>query len=156
VESDNDASAKVYDSLPSELQPRVRMVTGEYDQHELKGIIGQCDFFVGSRMHSCIAALSQGVPCVGVAYSRKFAGVFESVGMTDWVVEGRSTSGEAAVARVVSLYRQRNGVREDLKAHADQARQQLTEIFGNLMCQSVPAQERLVISGHVEQPAELR
>ena len=46
-----------------------------------KAVIGQCDFFIGSRMHACIAALSQGVPCVGVAYSMKFAGVFDTVGM---------------------------------------------------------------------------
>jgi polysaccharide pyruvyl transferase WcaK-like protein len=144
VESDNDTSAKLRASLPEVLRRRVRIVTGEYDQHEVKWIIGQCDFFIGSRMHSCIAALSQGVPCVGVAYSRKFAGVFESVGMTDWVVDGRSTSGEAAVARVVSLYRQRNGVREALKAQADKARQQLAKTFCKLMCRPVSGQEQLI------------
>ena len=138
VESDNDASAKLRESLPPELRRRVRIVTAEYDQHQLKGIIGQCDFFIGSRMHSCIAALSQGVPCVGVAYSMKFAGVFESVGMNDWVVDARSTSQDEAVARIVSLYHQRNAVRQKLSDQAGHARQQLTEVFRDLMSRTAP------------------
>jgi polysaccharide pyruvyl transferase WcaK-like protein len=142
VESDNEASEKLRDSLPSELRSRVRLIAAEYDQHELKGIIGQCGFFVGSRMHACIAALSQGVPCVGVAYSMKFAGVFESVGMEEWVVDARVSANEEAVARIVSLYRQRDGVREELSRRADEARQQLTGIFHGLVDELVPGRDR--------------
>lgn len=47
---------------------------------EAKGYISGLDFFVGARMHSCIAALSAGVPVVPMAYSRKFAGLFGSIG----------------------------------------------------------------------------
>jgi polysaccharide pyruvyl transferase WcaK-like protein len=133
VESDPDASTRVRESLPPALQERVRIVTKEYDAHELKGIIGQCDFFIGSRMHSCIAALSQGVPCVGVAYSMKFAGVFESVGMEEWVVDGREFSNSEAIARVLELYHRRDEVREDLARRADDARKQLKEVFREIV-----------------------
>jgi len=139
VESDNEASEILRDSLPPAWRSRVRLVTAEYDQHELKGIIGQCDFFIGSRMHSCIAALSQGIPCVGVAYSGKFAGVFESVGMAEWVVDARSSTQAEAVGRIVDLFHQRNGVRRELSNRAGQAREQLTAIFGDLVRQHVPA-----------------
>ena len=132
VESDNEASEKLRNCLPPELRRRVRLITAEYDQHELKGIIGQFDFFVGSRMHACIAALSQGVPCVGVAYSMKFEGVFESVGMEQWVVDARSIPNKEAVARIVSLYHDRNSVRAGLSRRADEARGELTRIFHNL------------------------
>jgi polysaccharide pyruvyl transferase WcaK-like protein len=70
VESDLDSSLKIRDTLPEEFRNRIYAVIGNYDQHELKGIIGNCDFFIGSRMHACIAALSQSIPCVGIAYSR--------------------------------------------------------------------------------------
>ena len=139
VESDNEASEKLRDRLPPELRRRVRLVTAEYDQHEIKWIIGQCDFFVGSRMHACIAALSQGVPCVGVGYSMKFAGVFDSVGMADWVVDARSRTQDEAFAQIVSLYRRRAGVRLELLKRADRARQQLIEIFRELVSRNVPA-----------------
>ena len=132
VESDQDASRKLREALPPVLQSRVRIVAAEYDQHEIKGVIGRCDFCVGSRMHACIAALSQGVPCVGVAYSMKFEGVFESVGMGEWVVDGRTMQNAAAVARIVDLYRTRNDVREGLAQRADEARATLRKVFKNM------------------------
>jgi colanic acid/amylovoran biosynthesis protein len=132
VESDNDANRLLKESLPIVLQARVRIVTGDYDAHQLKGIIGRCGFFVGSRMHSCIAALSQGVPCVGVAYSMKFRGVFETVGMAAWVVDGRETSNDVAVASIIELYRRRQVCCADLGAAVATAQVQLRSVFSNL------------------------
>ncbi len=45
-----------------------------------KGYIAGMDFFVGARMHACIAAFSTGVPVIPMAYSRKFAGLFGALG----------------------------------------------------------------------------
>jgi colanic acid/amylovoran biosynthesis protein len=140
VESDPEASRKVRAALPEALQPRVRIVTGEYDCHEIKGVIGQCDFFIGSRMHACIAALSQGVPCVGIAYSRKFEGVFDTVGMGDWVVDGREATNEKAVGRVLELYRKRDDARQELKVNAAEARGRLYDVFARLFHETLRAQ----------------
>ena len=132
VESDPEACQKVRVALPAELRPRVRIVDGEYDQHEIKGLIGMCDFFVGSRMHSCIAALSQGVPCVGIAYSMKFRGVFESVGMADWVVDGRDCGNDSAIERTLELFHSRQRVRPALAQASVDAKRQLVEMFSRL------------------------
>lgn len=136
VESDPEACRKVRERLPKAFQQRVRIVTGEYDQNEIKGVIGQFDFFIGSRMHACIAALSQGVPCVGVAYSMKFKGVFDSVGMDGWVVDGRKTNSEQAITKIVELYRKRDSVRDTLKKNSNEARTRLREIFQRLISQA--------------------
>lgn len=45
-----------------------------------KSYISQMSFFVGARMHATIGALSSGVPTIPIAYSRKFSGVFGSIG----------------------------------------------------------------------------
>lgn len=132
VESDQEASRKLREALPAELQGRVRIINREYDQYEIKGIIGQCDFFIGSRMHACIAALSQGVPCIGVAYSMKFAGVFESVGMHDWVVDGQTNDNTTAIARAIRLYKQREAARAGLTIASTEAKQQLIHVFNKL------------------------
>lgn len=50
------------------------------DPISAKSFIASMDFFVGARMHACIAALSGGVPVLPMAYSRKFAGVFGTLG----------------------------------------------------------------------------
>jgi polysaccharide pyruvyl transferase WcaK-like protein len=47
---------------------------------EAKTYIAGLDFFMGARMHACIAAFSSGVPVVPMAYSRKFAGLFGALG----------------------------------------------------------------------------
>lgn len=47
---------------------------------EAKSYIASLDFFTGARMHACIAAFSAGVPVVPMAYSRKFNGLFGSLG----------------------------------------------------------------------------
>jgi polysaccharide pyruvyl transferase WcaK-like protein len=137
VESDPEASRQLRQELPEALQGRVRIVSTEYDQHEIKGVIGQCHFFIGSRMHACIAALSQGVPCVGVAYSMKFHGVFDSVGMGEWVVDGREVTNEMAIARILELYRKRDLVRRDLATKADMARACLQSIFNQLISNTI-------------------
>jgi polysaccharide pyruvyl transferase WcaK-like protein len=38
-------------------------------------------------MHACIAALSQSIPAVGLAYSKKFHGVFESIELGENVAD---------------------------------------------------------------------
>jgi len=133
VESDNAACQALKSSLPAALQRRILIVTGDYDAHQLKGIIARCGFFIGSRMHSCIAALSQGVPCVGVAYSMKFRGVFESVGMADWVVDGRALDTADAVKASLQLYSARVAKQPELVRQASAAKDRLRNIFSRLL-----------------------
>ena len=133
VESDDEACFTVRDQLPKDLQNRVRVVDAEYDQHEIKGVIGKTGFFIGSRMHSCIAALSQGIPCVGLAYSMKFRGVFASVGMGEWVVDGREYTTSGAVEEIVKLYHERESKRAPLGEEARQARGRLAEVFAKVV-----------------------
>lgn len=42
---------------------------------DYKGVIGLCEALVGARMHTNIAAMSQGIPTVSIAYSRKAWGI---------------------------------------------------------------------------------
>jgi colanic acid/amylovoran biosynthesis protein len=129
VESDPEASRRVLEGVDAQFRSRIHLITREYDQHEIKGLIGDCDFFIGSRMHSCIAALSQGIPTVGVAYSKKFRGVFESVGAGQWVIDGRYTATDEALSLVQQLFHERAQIGEKLKTEAQNARELLLKCF---------------------------
>jgi colanic acid/amylovoran biosynthesis protein len=133
VESDPEACERLRNALPSELQARVHLVNAEYDQNELKGIIGLCDFFVGSRMHACIAALSQGIPTVGVAYSKKFLGVFETVGTADTVISGMSCDTEQAVEITLRIFQRREAIRTRLRSSVPEAQTRLRSVFASLL-----------------------
>jgi colanic acid/amylovoran biosynthesis protein len=128
VESDPQACREVFDSL-KEFAGRIHMLHGEHDQHAVKGIIGLCSFFIGSRMHACIAALSQGIPTVAVAYSKKFMGVFDSAGMGHMVVDARDTNMADAEDRILSLYRESGHIRQDLIHQVESLRTLLSETF---------------------------
>jgi len=136
VESDNEASRLLAESVSPALAARVHLVMGSPDQHELKGIIGTCDFFIGSRMHACIAALSQGIPAVGVAYSRKFSGVFASVGAEKWVVDGKVQNVSAAIKETLHLFGEREFLAGHLRRSVPAAQENLRKQF-----------ERMVSSG---------
>jgi polysaccharide pyruvyl transferase WcaK-like protein len=133
VESDSAAAAKVKNLLPAVLRSRVHLVATDYDQSEIKGVIGLCQFFVGSRMHACIAALSQQIPTIGVAYSKKFRGVFDSIGVGEWVIDGRDLTSEEAVNRCVSLFSERERLRLNLARNVAFAQEQLNQTFQSLL-----------------------
>jgi polysaccharide pyruvyl transferase WcaK-like protein len=97
VESDLEACEKVSHNIPENLKNRIHISEIKDTPSKVKSVISQCNFFIGSRMHSCIAALSSGIPTVGIAYSKKFIGVFESVGVRELVVDARSDSIESAL-----------------------------------------------------------
>lgn len=114
-QSDSVACAGFYERLARKHPGRIFLVRDCYNHNETKYIIGLCDFFIGSRMHACIAALSQGIPAVGVAYSGKFNGVFESVGVEDCVADARRCTKDEILEKISSAYQKRNHIRENLK-----------------------------------------
>jgi polysaccharide pyruvyl transferase WcaK-like protein len=102
---------------------------GRFDHHEIKYLIGQCDFFLGSRMHACIGALSQCVPAVGLAYSGKFAGVLESVGGGSRVVDLRSLGEGEVVNAVREAFGQREVLRRQLEEKMPSIRKSVLGLF---------------------------
>ena len=75
VEDDFRASEALAEEFPGAvLAPRFASPS------EAKSYIAGMDFFMGARMHACIAAFSSGVPVIPMAYSRKFAGLFGTLG----------------------------------------------------------------------------
>jgi polysaccharide pyruvyl transferase WcaK-like protein len=73
---------------------------------QAKSYIAGLDFFMGARMHTCIAAFSSGVPVVPMAYSRKFAGLFGSIGY-DRTVDCTRESSDAILAKIAAAYEDR-------------------------------------------------
>ena len=133
VESDPAACGELFRELESRYPGRIHMVAREYGASEIKGIIGMCDFFVGSRMHACIAALSLGIPTVGVAYSRKFAGLFESVGAGHMVVDARNVEEGRAVETILAAFHRRAEEKTALSERVRDVRRLLGDTFRELM-----------------------
>jgi len=54
---------------------KLSIIEGKYSAPEVKAIIGQCDLYISGRLHAGIAALSQGIPTVLLAYGHKHYGI---------------------------------------------------------------------------------
>jgi polysaccharide pyruvyl transferase WcaK-like protein len=114
-ESDLVACREIFREFAGKHGDRIFFPDARYDQNEIKYIIGLCDFFVGSRMHACIAALSQNIPAVSIAYSRKFHGVLQTIGAEDLVADPR-TMEEGEILRIVrDGFRRREAIRKHLE-----------------------------------------
>lgn len=111
VEDDPSACLEMYGELEQKYPGRMFLTRGRYDHKGIKHIIGLCDFFIGSRMHACIAALSQSIPAVGIAYSKKFHGVFESIGLEHCVADACRYSREELLSVVEAAFENREQTR---------------------------------------------
>jgi len=99
---------------------------------EAKTFIGGLDFFVGSRMHSCIAAFSAGVPVVPIAYSRKFTGLFTDTLQYDAVANAVASDTSEIVRTVTSAFANRNELRKIIHARATMVEESLRFLKNDL------------------------
>ncbi|HUY14109.1 MAG TPA: polysaccharide pyruvyl transferase family protein [Terriglobia bacterium] len=131
-ETDPPACEAVYEALKDKYPGKIGIVRGRYDESEIKHVIGTCDFFIGSRMHACIAATSQCVPAVSIAYSDKFIGVMETVGMKALVADPRRQD-QAAVLRLIGeAFDKRDELREELQRIIPGVKQTVLGLFGEI------------------------
>jgi polysaccharide pyruvyl transferase WcaK-like protein len=132
LEEDEGACRKVWESVRGTgIFDNVHFLEGSYDQSEIKNVIGRCDFLLGARMHACIAALSQGIPCVGLAYSRKFAGVFETAGMADMVLDMCKLPAGELINRCMRLFEQRVDTAQKLETAIPEVKERLRATFAH-------------------------
>ncbi|MEO0390466.1 MAG: polysaccharide pyruvyl transferase family protein [Pseudomonadota bacterium] len=87
---------------------------------EAKTYIAGMDFFLGARMHATIAAFSAGVPVIPMAYSRKFKGVFGTLGYAR-SVDCKADTADEIMAAVQNGF----AARDALKAEVAEAMQRV-------------------------------
>jgi polysaccharide pyruvyl transferase WcaK-like protein len=131
-ECDSPACEKVYEEFKTRYKDRLGVVRGRYNQSEIKYIIGLCDFFIGARMHACIAALSQGIPAVAVAYSDKFIGVLQAVGVGGLVADPRTMGEEQILNAIGEAFDRRAALRQQLEETIPGVKQAVLDLFKDI------------------------
>lgn len=128
-ESDATICRKIYTDLKKKHGGKIVFPEGTYNQNEIKYIIGLCGFFIGSRMHACIAALSQGIPAIGIAYSRKFQGVMETIGIEGFVADPRNKTGTEIMQIIRHCYEDRMKIKTDLAKKIIEVKGTISNLF---------------------------
>jgi colanic acid/amylovoran biosynthesis protein len=132
AESDAVVCEDVYASMKGQFDGRLLMARGEYNQNEIKYIIGLSDFFIGSRMHACIAALSQNVPTVSIAYSQKFVGVMQTIGVEELVADPRKLEKEEILGIIDNAFDRRDILRRQLEQTMPRVRETVLNLFNEI------------------------
>ena len=109
LEDDYAASIKLSKEFPSLI-----VAPAFTSPSEAKSYIAGMDFFMGARMHACIAAFSSGVPVVPMAYSRKFAGLFGALGYNE-TVDCTTQSAEEILTRIFDAFDRRSDLAQTRK-----------------------------------------
>lgn len=104
---------------------------------EAKSYISGFEFFVGARMHACIAAFSSGVPVVPMAYSRKFNGLFTETLEYRCVADMKTSNVDDLVEQIVTDYFQHEEIKQavlsSLKRIAEPRLQVFRDRLGDLL-----------------------
>jgi polysaccharide pyruvyl transferase WcaK-like protein len=133
AESDQAVSEEIYKELSSKYENKLFLAPGNYCVNEIKYIIGLCDFFIGSRMHACIAALSQNIPTVSIAYSEKFKGVMETIGVDNYVADPRIMNQKEIFEVIDRAWEERIKIRQHLEKKMPEVKAAVFNLFKEIV-----------------------
>ncbi|WBA79648.1 polysaccharide pyruvyl transferase family protein [Endozoicomonas sp. GU-1] len=74
VNSDYHYLLKVMDKLKDK-SGKISITKNDLNVSQIKYVIGKCRYFIGARMHSTVAAFSNLIPTLSIAYSNKAKGL---------------------------------------------------------------------------------
>ena len=103
VHSDEVGDARLAHEISGGLRVSRSAVVPAGDAFALKALIGRAACVIGSRYHSLVSALAQGVPSVAFGWAHKYGGLFADFGVPELCLDSTSSEAEidAAVHRVL-------------------------------------------------------
>ena len=84
VNDDRIVLKKIYQNLDN--REKCLLIERDLDAPVLKNLIGKCDIFIGSRMHSNIASISSNVPTIAISYSHKYSAIMDLFDQGEYVL----------------------------------------------------------------------
>lgn len=85
---DNDVVVyqAIYNKLPDKYKMNVHIINIDLHPSELKYLISKMSYFIGTRMHSNIFALSSNIKTIAIAYESKTTGIMDMLGLVDYTI----------------------------------------------------------------------
>jgi colanic acid/amylovoran biosynthesis protein WcaK/AmsJ len=115
ISQDDRITARRIFSLLPDLADFVNMVEEPLPAELLKSVYGWMDVFIGTRMHSNIFALSEGVPVIAIGYQQKTEGIARMVGVEKWVIDIQQVQGNELVEKLKELWMERQAWRVSIR-----------------------------------------
>ena len=106
-QDDRVPARRVAEQLP-ELSKSIIMIEQPLPLELLKSVYGWMDIFIGSRMHSNIFSLCEGVPVIMIGYLPKTRGLAEMLGIEEWYLDINQVNGIELSERLQILWAKKN------------------------------------------------
>ena len=106
---------QVVAKLPGVIRKHVYLVRGDYTPSQLKGMMGQMEMFIGTRLHPSIFAITSSVPTLTIHDHLKVEGFMKLAGMDDWHVSARRFSIDTVMKKIRVMFDQRTSMVQQLK-----------------------------------------
>jgi colanic acid/amylovoran biosynthesis protein len=112
AEDGNDDDRSVVPALREHF-PQILVPEPFADSSAAKSFMSGLDYVVGGRMHACIGAFSSGTPVMPIAYSRKFNGLFGTLGYSHYV-DGKVVDTQTALDQTLAGFDNRTQLASDI------------------------------------------
>lgn len=115
-------------------QESVRIVTLEqYNNHEIMGLLGELDLFIGMRLHSLILASAMGTPVVGINYHPKVGSILRFIGQHERIIELNETNSITLFSMVEGTFSERDRIKDQLKLRISEIKNQARKATDRLV-----------------------
>lgn len=85
--SDEVIANEIKEALADKYKDSFIVLNDDLSPMEIKALIANLDYFIGTRMHSNIFATSMRIPTIAIAYEKKTNGIMHTVALDDYVIE---------------------------------------------------------------------
>lgn len=83
---------------------------------QIKKVYGEFEYLIGTRFHSVIFSLAQGVPAIAITYGgNKGLGIMQDLGLEDYAVPISSVTGDDLIQKFKTLVDRNNQVRKTIQ-----------------------------------------
>lgn len=85
-----------------------------FTPNELKGIIGNCVLFMGSRMHANIAGISMAVPTLAIGYSHKTMGIMNMANQKEFILNFQDLNFDIIIKKLNNMWINKDTIKMNL------------------------------------------
>lgn len=100
---------------------------------EMRRAISECAALVSCRYHSCVAALSTGVPVMTIAWHDKYVTLMSKYGQSRWLVRSEDCTAEALAHRFGEFWNARADIAAEIAKAVPTVRAEVVESVAKLL-----------------------
>ncbi len=102
-DDDTVVARRICNSVDKEHRERCFSIENDFSPQDLRETISDCDYFIGTRMHSNIFALTSYVKTIAIAYEYKTTGIMEMLGLEKFCTKAENLKSDFLIKSLQSL-----------------------------------------------------